>query len=340
MAMFTDMALAEALTDRRLELIILPTEKCNFRCTYCYEDFANGRIAGKLVSGIKKLLDARVGTVHHITISWFGGEPLLAKDVILDVGSYAHDLCGSRGVSLLGAMTTNAYTLDRDLLSSLCAIRHSSYQITLDGDAEWHDKTRLLANRNGTFDRIWSNLLSYRSLEERFSISLRLHLHRENVESVRRLYQAILRNFGHDDRFGTYFHRISNLSGERGIPQSELSTDEYRKALAYVTGEKSPANVAADVNLSDYICYAAKPNSLLIRSDGRIGKCTVALDDPRNDIGTLHEDGTLAIDNEMARLWFHGYESMSEQSLGCPLSTLPPLKETPQWLGSTQVRLV
>ena len=31
--------LAAALSDRYLHLILFPTEQCNFRCTYCYEDF-------------------------------------------------------------------------------------------------------------------------------------------------------------------------------------------------------------------------------------------------------------------------------------------------------------
>ena len=31
--------LAAAISPRVQELILLPTEKCNFRCTYCYEDF-------------------------------------------------------------------------------------------------------------------------------------------------------------------------------------------------------------------------------------------------------------------------------------------------------------
>lgn len=337
--MFTEAALAEALTDRRLELIILPTEKCNFRCTYCYEDFSKGRIPKSLVSGIKKLLDVRAESVDHITISWFGGEPLLAKDIVIDIGEYAHELCSKRGISFLGALTTNAYTLDNDLMSTLCAIRHSSFQITLDGDEDWHNKTRLLANKKGTFERIWRNLLSYKNLSSQFSASLRLHLHRDNIESMRRLYQKIAKSLGDDKRFSTYFHKVSNLSGDKGIPQSELSMTEYEQALSYVTGENH-SETEADINLSDYICYAAKPNSLLIRSDGRIGKCTVALNDPRNDIGMLLDDGTLSIDNDLARLWFHGYESMSERSLGCPLSTLPSLKEKPQCLGSTQVQLV
>ncbi|MFF7227919.1 hypothetical protein [Streptomyces sioyaensis] len=52
--------LVAALTDRTLHLIILPTEQCNFRCTYCYEDFSVGRMGPETVQGVKRLLDRRL----------------------------------------------------------------------------------------------------------------------------------------------------------------------------------------------------------------------------------------------------------------------------------------
>jgi len=42
-----------------LNLIILPTEACNFRCTYCYETFENKKMPRPVVTGIKSLIDRR-----------------------------------------------------------------------------------------------------------------------------------------------------------------------------------------------------------------------------------------------------------------------------------------
>lgn len=33
----------ETIMNRNLRLIIMPTEQCNFRCRYCYEDFKLGK---------------------------------------------------------------------------------------------------------------------------------------------------------------------------------------------------------------------------------------------------------------------------------------------------------
>jgi uncharacterized protein len=40
---FTRAQVGAALSPRFQQLTILPTEKCNFRCTYCYEDFELGK---------------------------------------------------------------------------------------------------------------------------------------------------------------------------------------------------------------------------------------------------------------------------------------------------------
>jgi uncharacterized protein len=69
-----------------------------------------------------------------------------------------------------------------------------------------------------------------------------------------------------------------------------------------------------------YICYAGRPNSLLIRSNGRIGKCTVAFDDDRNDLGYLNDDGTLVINNQKLQPWIRGLGTLNPDVNGCPIN--------------------
>jgi len=322
--MISEQSLAEALSNKTFQLIVLPTEKCNFRCTYCYEDFSIGRMTDRTVGGIKSLIGRRMPGLSHFGLTWFGGEPLVAKDVVLNIGRFAHEECLRSEVSFSGSLTTNAYLLTPRVFSQLLDIRHKDFQITLDGDADWHDRTRRLANSQGTFETLWKHLIAYRTETRPFSITLRLHVHRDNVESVKRLYERLTADLLHDSRFKAFFHKISNLSGDKGIPQHELNAVEYSSALRYISGtDDLNHEVSADITLKDYICYAARPNSLLVRADGRIGKCTVALNDSRNDVGILHDDGSLEINNARIRPWFEGYRNMSEATLGCPLTDLP-----------------
>ena len=72
--------LTEVLAADVLHLILLPTEACNFRCTYCYEDFRLGRMSEDVVRGVEALLSRRAEGLARLEISWFGGEPLAAGD--------------------------------------------------------------------------------------------------------------------------------------------------------------------------------------------------------------------------------------------------------------------
>ena len=99
-----------------LNLIILPTEACNFRCTYCYETFENKKMPRPVVNGIKSLIDRRGEDLDRLDVSWFGGEPLLALDVITEISKHALDAAKTEGFTFGSGMTTNGYFLNQDRL--------------------------------------------------------------------------------------------------------------------------------------------------------------------------------------------------------------------------------
>ena len=170
---YTRRQLAEAISPRTQELIILPTEKCNFRCTYCYEDFEIGKMSETTQRALELFLENRVPGLQKLDLSWFGGEPLVAKDVVLRLARYAQALCEHHGVVLRGALTTNAYVLDRELFEKLLACKQDFFQITLDGWAEGHDVLRKRADGIGTFDFIWQNLLALGVIDQPWEICFR-----------------------------------------------------------------------------------------------------------------------------------------------------------------------
>lgn len=338
---FTERQIAAAITHRRMELTILPTEKCNFRCTYCYETFENGRMAPHVVEGVCNLISNRAAELEELCLSWFGGEPLLALPVVREILRHAKAEADQKGFRLYGGFTTNAYLLDRSLLEELVGYGQDFFQITLDGWGEQHDKTRRRADGAGTFERIWSNLLSFRESALDFEVQLRVHVSHENGESVRALCREIREAFGKDGRFRVDLQDIRDMGGsgsENVVPLTSAQFEREKRALLEILYPESAAQVEAVMSASvkvgesaarrrseersepePYICYAAKPNQFLIRSTGRIGKCTVMLDDPRNDVGFLRPDGTLHLDDERLMPWFEGLVTLDVNAVGCPI---------------------
>jgi uncharacterized protein len=340
---FSSVQIASTLSNRFQQLILLPTERCNFRCTYCYEDFALGRMSQATQAGIERFLENRIPELSQLTLSWFGGEPLVAKDIVLRIASYAHRQCEASRVELSGGLTTNAFLLRRTLFEDLLSFRHTFFQITLDGFGATHDAVRKQAGGKGSFDRIWANLIDAKSVGADFHIQLRIHVRRDSVDELPFLMRALGENFARDARFTLAFEHLRDLGGEGGksvalpMTRAEMKAvekecrDIYETYAAGVT-DGPAAEQAEQVQSASkfgspleeqYICYAARANSLLIRSDGRIGKCTVALNDDRNTIGKICEDGTIEVDNHKLRPWLRGLDTLDASSLACPLSSLP-----------------
>ena len=325
-------SIGRAFSNKHLELIILPTEKCNFRCVYCYEDFAIGKMKPSVVNGVKNFLANRMPNLDSLAISWFGGEPLLAKDVVLDIARYAKRLSDVHGVKYRGGFTTNASLLTTDLIKQFSDANHLDYQITLDGDRDTHNTTRVLANGKGTFDQIWTNLLNAARTDVAFQIKLRIHITPYNEVAVEKLLRDVEKCLGADERFSIFFHQVSNLGGPNAEKIESLSKARYGAIVERLKQSSSifskRVSSESDLSSNGYICYAAKPNSFLIRSNGRVGKCTVALDDERNDIGTITDDGRLIIENKKLRVWMNGFETIDPARLGCPLSMLSAPRES------------
>ncbi len=315
--------LSSVLSNQTQELILLPTEKCNFRCTYCYEDFKIGRMSKDTITGIKAFLEHRSSELNYLHISWFGGEPLLAKDIVFDVSSYASQLANIHtGLTYKSSMTTNGYYLTLSTLAELCKVGVRSYQISLDGPQKLHDCSRLKANGKGTFATIWKNLLDARNSDEEFSIILRLHFNPDTIEHLDPLINELRSEFIHDSRFKFFFKAIERLGGPNDKNIKILSPEDKESTLQNLN-QKLYGFTKQNSCEEPYICYAARPNSLLIRADGRISKCTVALNDNRNDIGSLNSDGTLEINNKRLTSWIRGISTLDPDSLSCPLRNLP-----------------
>lgn len=317
---------AQIISNRFFQLIILPTERCNFRCTYCYEDFSVGRMNKEIILGIKELIKRRCNNLDYLHISWFGGEPLTAKDIVLEISDYTMALVGDYPkLRYKGDMTTNGYFLDYNTIAGLVDVGVRDYQISLDGPCDVHNKSRIRADGGGTYDKIWSNLLAIRNSSLPVSVTLRIHFTADTLKLLDPFIEDIRKEFIYDSRFSVFFKGIERLGGTNDDKIKILSEAEKHEAIKLLKTKLFGESVTASPSIfqTDDVCYASRPNSLIIRSNGDVGKCTVALNDERNKIATLQSDGTLKLIPGRLAPWLRGIETLDAATLGCPLVGLP-----------------
>ncbi len=316
--------LRTSLSNDSLNLILMPTEACNFRCTYCYEDFRLGRMKPTVVAGVKNLIATRAPELSRLDLSWFGGEPLLALELIEDVLHHVAALQRQHpALYHESVLTTNAWRLSRNVFERLLRLGVRTYQISFDGPRELHDKKRVRADGAPTFDRIWKNVSMMREVEGSFHVILRIHVDRENESAMPGFIDQCQDAFGSDPRFEIYIRRLSRLGGpnDAQLPvldreDGEKRIDELRERVRSAT---RTAAAAPPPSARPHVCYASRANSFVVRADGRIGKCTVALDHPANQVGVLHENGELEITAARMLDWMRGLKSRNPIELFCPM---------------------
>jgi uncharacterized protein len=308
------------LCSNYLNLILMPTESCNFRCTYCYETFEHTKMTRSVTAGIKALIDRRSDGLDRLEISWFGGEPLLARDVITDISQHAARAARAYRFAFSASMTTNAYFLDRACFLECLANGVSSFHVTLDGSPDVHNTSRRLASGAATFDRVWANVTRLSEFREDFKILLRLHYTAENYRTIADFGRRVCDTLGNDRRFDFYFKSIDRLGGRSDDCINQLTSDQKRDVEAYLwrqSGLRRP-----EPSRQDRICYAAAGNSLIVRSTGRLAKCTVALNDDFNDIGFLAETGEVCVDQVKFRRWIAPVLEARWEDVVCPLASV------------------
>jgi uncharacterized protein len=318
-----------SLSSERLKLTILPTEKCNFRCTYCWEDYQKGTMSQETVDAIKCLLNNRIKKLKILNLNWFGGEPLLEEDIVLDISDHIQQLISNYpNLIFTGGMTTNGYFLNDVTLKKLCKVGIKNYNIGLDGIAEFHNETRKLANNKETFDIIWNNLITAKKSSLDYSITLNINFFSDNYKhAIFPLLELIDNTLLEDSRFLLYFKAIRRLGGKNDEKIKHVAIEEEISIINRLKKQIKNIQQVINFNPSDYVCYASETNTMVIRANGDINKCIVALNSPYNNVGHLNSDGTVSIDRKKFLEWSKGFEPLNTSFLSCPNNFLKKIYE-------------
>ncbi len=136
-----------------MEYIIHLTEKCNLNCTYCYENKKNKEVS---FESIKNLIDYEISRKQaNSIIVFYGGEPLLQKDMIRDTIDYINTKKSK--TNFYYGITTNGTLLDEDFIKYMKNNKFIYVAYSIDGMEETQNLNRKTADGKGTFDIVEKN---------------------------------------------------------------------------------------------------------------------------------------------------------------------------------------
>jgi uncharacterized protein len=319
-----------------LELILLASEDCNFRCTYCYEDFARGTMIPQVREGIKNLVRKRIKKLNRLNVSWFGGEPLYGWEAVEDLAAFFVEIADEYEVPFDSQMTTNGYLLTPDVAEKLLAWRVRNFQITLDGLPEHHNRSRVGRDGSSTFDQVFDNLKALARREENFNVLLRVNFDRVNSVGLPQFIDLLSKEFRDDPRYRLHLKSVAKWGGPNDAQLDVCGGDEAARIKRDILEQARRqglhfGSLRDAARLGSRVCYAARPYNFLIGATGKVMKCTIVLDkDDSNVVGRITPEGDLELDRDRMALWTEpAFEQDSKcrkcvvlpncQGISCPL---------------------
>lgn len=289
----------------RLDVILMPNLNCNFACPYCYESHDPAKkMTEEVREGIIKWLRKSIPNHKVLLLNWFGGEPFLSPDDILSITAFVQSKCRDHNVHLLTNITTNGYLLTADIIRKLILMEMFSYQITVDGPPETHNKTRILKSGKGSFEKVHDNILALARADNRVRVSLRVNYNHNNIYEI----PELLHIFPQDIRsqLRVVFEPIfgeQNLSATRNMTGDEIS----RTITAYYDLAES---LGYDIRLGGigvgklFYCYAERENQFIVDYKGDVFKCSVTDFSSSRRVGAIDAEGNFVRDEANWAEWF------------------------------------
>lgn len=280
---------------RTLSFLVYVTEACNLRCVYCPETHLPQRMSATEADHFCEEVERSLlsGNYEGLSVSWFGGEPLLNLPIIRRVMERLSAFCTERGLSLHGGATTNGTLLTEETVSALFQVGVNQFQITLDGLAKTHNQTRPYVNGAGSWVDIWENLRSMSARTEDFRVILRINANTSNFESAKELIHLAEKSL--DRRFRIMIQPISNMGGDPNCEEYCSIEEGQRIQLALsdyldLHSASGIGRVSAQIAPFGLICNSARPNYYIVRTDGGISKCELNTKDPDAVLTEPHEE--------------------------------------------------
>ncbi|NOU17759.1 MAG: radical SAM protein [Bacteroidales bacterium] len=185
--------------DANIVLTLATTNACNMECPYCYEFTKNSSVFSndsmdKLIIFLESVIkNSPIKNWRGFGITWYGGEPLIGKNVIESLTPQLISFAKKNGMEYKADIITNGILLTDETWEMLQKNNVNWAQITIDGPKHVHNKNRPLKNKNEkNYERILENIAK---IPDGMRVTIRVNTDKEVVDSFGELLED-LKSYG------------------------------------------------------------------------------------------------------------------------------------------------
>ncbi len=325
----------DARQDRdTLLLTVSPTVACNLACGYCFEAehpvrYFSEEDEAHLLRFVQQRLRAGV---RHVDVTWFGGEPLLARRTIERLSHRLLRACSFAGATYAATAVTNGTLLDDDVAAMLARSRVERVQITLDGPPDVHDQLRPTVAGGGSFAK---TLAGVEAASRHLGVDLRVNVDRRNARLVPRLLDLLADRGLTGVNLGFVRTEPPAVYGPEeasAVDRLFLTVADFARLEVEWLTEAADRGFPVGVTLEPgdpTPCAAVKENHYAVEPGGRVARCWA---DVAGDDGLVGQLGPLGVTTTAADDRWRSYEPFDSGCETCPF--LPVC-----WGGCPKARL-
>ncbi|MCL2796600.1 MAG: radical SAM protein [Firmicutes bacterium] len=265
------------------------TADCNLKCDYCY--VKRGEVGMKKEVALCVIDNAIAAGQKKTGVAFFGGEPLLHKDLIRDTVAYARKASEGTECKFFFKLTTNGVLLDEEFIR-FCKRENIFTAISLDGHEAAHNAHRKDLGGKGSYERVAAHakLLLKRMPNSPVMMTVNPDTVKYYAESVEHLH-----NLG-------FFYILCGINYAAKWREADLKelARQYKKLAEFyyaaMMAEKklylSPfeMKIYSHVHNRTYCgerCELSK-NQISVGPDGSVYPCIEFVGDPVYKIGDIH----------------------------------------------------
>ncbi|MGD1074913.1 MAG: geopeptide radical SAM maturase [Thermodesulfovibrionales bacterium] len=256
---------------------------CNLACTYCFEGKRKGAFymsretADSFYQFVKKKIARGINgdPFEEIDIRFYGGEPLLSKELILYLSRKLKKLAQKNSVSYSSSFVTNGTLLTSETVEQLKPLGLKSAIVTLDGPQGIHDQSRPFKSGKGSYDAIFKNVRQVRDLME---VHIGGNFTRRNYAEFPTLLDHMMQNGLTPEKIANVsFSPVFRESSEFRLPHCRdgcASLDErwIAKAGIFLREEILKRGYRTQ-RIMPSACTMQQTENLIVNHDGSLYKC-------------------------------------------------------------------
>lgn len=295
-------------TENIKSFVIYPTNECNARCFYCFakeEVQTNLKMSNRTIADVNEFIKNIVSEKDEVVFRWFGGEPMMAVDVIRKIVRALKS--DNRNIPYHSIMTTNGSLFTTELLEEAVSLWNlRKLHIPLDGFAKTHDRRKKYYTSLHKDEYKFSIELIKEALDKGIHVVCRLNLDKNNLSEVDRVIEDL-------SEFATNLHFFLHVTTLHipefavcGNTSMYIKYEELNDLFAPIFEKmvkhgfyRSLVNLFPRRNMS--VCEAQLNNHFLIGADGRLYACEQQNQTPGTSIGDCKHG---VIHNKALESWY------------------------------------